>query len=103
MPRKVRVVTTSGFPAEAPPEDNKEKAVRCVELAGQWGADLVCLPEGFLGHPTTVEPLPGPTVDALSEQARKHGVWVVGGLYAAQRAPREASTTAPLLSTGTAT
>jgi beta-ureidopropionase len=82
MPRRVRVVTTSGFPAEAPPEDNKQKAIKCVEVAGQSGADLVCIPEGFLGHRAMLEPLPGPTSDALAEQARKYGVWVVAGLYA---------------------
>jgi beta-ureidopropionase len=84
MPRKVRVVTTSGFPAEAAPEDNRARAIRCIEAAGQQGADLLCLPEAFLGHQAkgAVEPLPGPTFDALAEQARKHGLWVVAGLYA---------------------
>lgn len=41
MPRKVRVVTTSGFSADAPAGDNREKALRYIELAGRWGADLV--------------------------------------------------------------
>jgi beta-ureidopropionase len=83
MPRKVRVVTTSGFPAEAPADENRARAIRYIEVAGQQGADLVCLPEGFLGHQVkaAVEPLPGPTFDALAEQARKYSLWVVAGLY----------------------
>lgn len=88
MPRKVHIVTTSGFPAEAPPNENRAKALECIEAAGRRGAHLVCLPEGFLGHPSkeSVEPLPGPTFDALAEQARKQGVWVVAGLYVRDRA-----------------
>jgi predicted amidohydrolase len=84
MPRKVRVVTTSGFSAEAPLGDNRDKALTLVEMAGQSGADLICLPEGFLGRQDkgALESLQGRTFDALAERARRYGLWVVAGLYA---------------------
>lgn len=88
MPRKVHVATTSGFPPDAPADENRRRALRCVEAAGQRGADLVCLPEGYPGHENTRHPehVPGETYEALAGLARRYGLWVVAGLYVA-RAP----------------
>jgi beta-ureidopropionase len=86
MPRKVHVITTSGFPADAHPDENRERALRYVEAAGQRGADLVCLPEGYLGHTNAERPeqIPGKTFDELAKLARQHGIWVVAGFYLSQ-------------------
>jgi hypothetical protein len=46
-----------------------------LELAGQKGVDIACLPEEFAG--TRVEPIPGPTTTALADLARKHRLYVV--------------------------
>jgi predicted amidohydrolase len=86
MPRKVHVATTSGFPADAPAGENRRRALRYVEAAGQRGADLVCLPEGYPGRENVERPehVPGETYDALAGLARRYGLWVVAGLYVAQ-------------------
>jgi predicted amidohydrolase len=46
-----------------------------LELAGQKGVDIACLPEEFAG--TRAEPIPGPTTTALADLARKHRLYVV--------------------------
>jgi beta-ureidopropionase len=82
MPRKVHIVTTSGFPYyDAGLSANRERALRYVEGAGQRGADLVCLPETFLGIENVGggEALTGATFDQLSKLAQKYGIWVVAG------------------------
>jgi|DewCreStandDraft_5_1066085.scaffolds.fasta_scaffold01784_19 beta-ureidopropionase len=87
MPRKVRVATTSfAFGSgRRTVEQNRADACALVEAAAAAGAELVCLAENFLhtGLPAealpVVEPLPGPTFDALAAQARRHGVWIVAG------------------------
>jgi beta-ureidopropionase len=86
MPRKVHIATTSGFPANAQADENRMHALRCVEAAGQRGADLVCLPEGYLGRTNAEYPeqIPGKTFDELAKLARQHGLWVVAGLYVSQ-------------------
>ena len=86
MPRKVHVATTSGFPADAPADENRERALRYVEAAGQRGADMVCLPEGYLGRTNTEFPeqIPGRAFDELAKLASRYRIWVVAGLYVAQ-------------------
>ncbi len=58
---------------------NHEKKLRLgiehLETAGQQGVDIACLPEEFSG--TTAETIPGPTVNAVAELARKHHMYVV--------------------------
>ncbi len=58
---------------------NHEKKLRLgiehLETAGQQGVDIACLPEEFSG--TTAETIPGPTVNAVAELARKHRMYVV--------------------------
>jgi len=81
MPRKVHIVTTSGFPYGSSIADNRERALRYVGSAGRRGADLVCLPETFLGsdNVAAVETLAGPTFDGICQLARQYGLWVVAG------------------------
>lgn len=83
MPRKVHIVTTSGFPADAQADENRARALRSVEAAGQRGADLVCLPEGYLGRTNTEcpEQVPGRAFDELASLAARYRIWVVAGLY----------------------
>ena len=82
MPRKVHIVTTSGFRYyDSSIADNRDVALRYVESAGRRGADLVCLPETFLGRENegAVETLTGATFAGMSELAHKYGLWVVAG------------------------
>ena len=86
MPRKVRITTTSfDISGARTAEQNRDQACAFVEAAGSGGADLVCLPETFLDTGLSAdqlpyaEPLPGPTLDALSRLADKHRLWVVAG------------------------
>lgn len=64
---------------------NLEKAALMVEEAAASGAALIALPEMFACpyqtnlFPQYAEPEGGPTWEALSEMARKEGVWLVGG------------------------
>jgi beta-ureidopropionase len=91
MPRKVHVATTSGFPADAQADDNQARALRYVEAAGQRGADLVCLPEGYLGRTNAACPdqIPGKTFDGLARLACQYNLWVVAGLYMSQSPPAD--------------
>jgi hypothetical protein len=50
-------------------------ALEHLETAGQQGVDIACLPEEFSG--TAAETIPGPTVNAMAELARKHHMYVV--------------------------
>jgi predicted amidohydrolase len=50
-------------------------AIEHLETAGQQGVDIACLPEEFSG--TAAETIPGPTVNAVAELARKHHMYVV--------------------------
>jgi predicted amidohydrolase len=101
MSRVIRVVTTSLATLEdtAPPynlrhpspDDNLELGLSMLKAAGAQGADLVCLPEGFAaaGLPlervaSVAEAIPGPIFDAVAEQARHYGMYVVAGFYTRQ-------------------
>ncbi|MHB1034670.1 MAG: carbon-nitrogen hydrolase family protein [Pirellulales bacterium] len=56
--------------------DEKLKlALEHLEVAGQNGVDIACLPEEFAG--TVAEPIPGPTTKAVAELAKKHRMYVV--------------------------
>ena len=50
-------------------------AIEHLETAGQHGVDIACLPEEFSG--TIAETIPGPTVNAVAELARKRHMYVV--------------------------
>jgi beta-ureidopropionase len=81
MPRKVHIVTTSGFRYDAGIAENRDRALRFVESAGRRGADVVCLPETILGKENegAVEALAGATFDAMSQLARRYQLWIVAG------------------------
>lgn len=66
---------------------NLQEAGRLIELAAASGARLVALPEyfGIMGMKETdkvaarEKPGDGPIQNFLSETAKKHGIWIVGG------------------------
>jgi aliphatic nitrilase len=99
---KVRVAVVQAAPAFLDREGSAAQAIAFIEEAGQQGIDLLAFPEGFIPahpvwyhfHPATgreslrmatelfknsVE-VPGPTVDALGEAARRAHVNVVMGV-----------------------
>ena len=73
------------------PAENLEKAVARVGEAAGMGAAVVCLPELFRSQyfcqkedPAVfdlAEPVNGPTTQAISEAARRHGVAVVAPIF----------------------
>lgn len=84
--------------------DNLAQAGELLRAARSAGAGLAVLPEHFgclrpEGTPwESPEPLPGPTVAWLAEQARELGLWIVGGSFAqASPQPGRAYNTCPLI------
>lgn len=75
-------------------DDDKATTIKtCLKLvdeAADQGAELIVLPEVWtgLGYSTPTkyreiaEPVPGPATDLLAERARRHGLYIVGSLYA---------------------
>lgn len=70
--------------------ENLRHAEEMVARAVEQGAQIVCLPELFLGPYfcqkkdnksafSIAEPIPGPTIQALSNIAKKHKIVLVGG------------------------
>jgi predicted amidohydrolase len=72
--RQVKVATIPiGFGGN---HDEKLKlALNHLETAGKLDVDIACLPEEFSG--TVAEPIPGPTTKAVSELAKRHGMYVI--------------------------
>jgi N-carbamoylputrescine amidase len=76
---------------EAEPEANMAKAIAKIREAGAAGAQIVCLPELFLGHyfcqredPALfdlAEPIPGPSAERLAKAAKAAGTVVVASLF----------------------
>jgi N-carbamoylputrescine amidase len=75
---------------DAAPQDNLAHALESIAEAARRGANLVVLPELFLGpyfcqRPDDrsafdrAEPIPGPTTEALAKAARQHRIVLVGG------------------------
>ncbi len=71
-------------------EDSLALALAKIGEAAKGGAQIVCLPELFLGpyfceRPDdadafrTAENIPGPATKALSDAAKKHGIVLIGG------------------------
>ncbi|NYT57321.1 carbon-nitrogen hydrolase family protein [Alcaligenaceae bacterium] len=68
-------------------DDNLRQASDLIAQAAQAGAQLLALPEYFcfMGHKDTdklalkEEPGNGPIQSFLADQARQHGIWLVGG------------------------
>ncbi|RJX36363.1 MAG: carbon-nitrogen hydrolase family protein [Desulfarculus sp.] len=69
-------------------EANLEQAAELLAQAKEAGAGFAVLPEHFAyladmsQMPATAQPLKGPLLKFLSQQAAKHGMWIVGGSYA---------------------
>lgn len=73
------------------PDRNLERALLSVGQAAGLGAQIVCLPELFRtqyfcqeqnpDHFDLAEPVPGPTTEALSQEARRHSVVIVGSVF----------------------
>ena len=56
--------------------DQKLKlALEHLQIAGENGVDIACLPEEFAG--TKAEPVPGPTTQAVAELARRYNMYVI--------------------------
>jgi N-carbamoylputrescine amidase len=89
----VALVQTTGHISK---QQNVDKAVVRIAEAAAAGAHIVSLQELFPGqYPCQsedhtrfdeAEPIPGPTSEALSQAARRHGVVIVGSLFE-RRAP----------------
>ena len=70
---------------------NLRKARQGIARAARRGAQIVCLPELFRSqyfcqeqnadHFDLAEAIPGPTTRALSEEASRHGVAIVGSIF----------------------
>src|SRR6058998_1804277 len=88
-PRHVRLALVQMRCAGAP-HDNLDHALRGIAEAARAGADLVVLPELFLGPYfcqrrddrsafDLAEPVPGPTTRRLAAAAKEHRLVLVGG------------------------
>ncbi len=75
-------------------EANLLTAVRLMEQAVEQDAEIICLPELFVGA-ATVEPIPGPTTTILQDFAQDHAVYVIGNLYETKEGKKYSS--APLI------
>jgi len=76
-----RIITTCqnrrGLPTV---EGNRNNMLRLFDRALKQKPDLVCFPEGFIGHGNNVwqpEPVPGPTTDAFARRAKEHRCYVI--------------------------
>lgn len=90
MPRRPITLALVQMRCDASPRDNLDRALGQVAEAARHGADLIALPELFLGpyfcqRPDDrsafdrAEAVPGPTTEILSRAARQHGVVLLGG------------------------
>jgi N-carbamoylputrescine amidase len=84
-------ISTSSFPLldtgqRATVERNRTVAVDLATEAGERGSDMFALPETFsdmhsMGGadetPKFAEPIPGPTSDALSQVAKRYGMYIL--------------------------
>jgi N-carbamoylputrescine amidase len=78
------------------PEANLKKTLARAEEAARRGANILCTQELFrsqyfcqhedYAHFELAEPIPGPSTDAFSRLARRHGVVVIASLFE-RRAP----------------
>ena len=87
-PRTVRLATIYHRPENTGSSlKSLEEFTKYVDLAGEKGADIVCLPEGvtIIGTGKTYidvsEPVPGPTTKILGDLAKKYHMYIVAGIY----------------------
>lgn len=86
--REVMVASVNFRPKRSEgPKSNVQAFGRYVEMAGNAGAEIVCLPEGITvvgtgkSYLEVAEPVPGPTTSELGRLARKYSLYIVAGLY----------------------
>ncbi len=86
-------------------QENLDQAAELLARAKAQGAELAVLPEHFSylaameQMPRAAEPLRGPTLAFLAEQARRLGLWLIGGSFARKSAdPARCYNTCPVLS-----
>lgn len=90
MPQRPVTLGLVQMRCDGPPAENLAKALDRIAAAAGRGAQLVALPELFLGRYfcqrpddrtafDLAEPVPGPTTEALAAAARRHHVVLVGG------------------------
>lgn len=87
-PKKVRLAVVHHRPhGGKTPQDNLRQFVPLLEEAARQKADIVCLGEvitycGTGKQPAeTAEPIPGPSLQFLAEQARKHRFYLVTSIF----------------------
>lgn len=87
-PRKVRLAAVHLQPREGrTAEEKRRQFAPLIEEAARRKADLVVLGETLTyyaaGKPPVevAEPIPGPSTDYFADLARKHGLYIVAGLY----------------------
>ena len=87
-PRKVRLAAVNHRPRNSKsPTENLEQFAHLIDDAAKQKADVVCLPEGITvvgtgkKYADVAESIPGPSTRVLGEAAKKHGVYVVAGIY----------------------
>jgi len=87
-PRRVVLATVNHRPQNSSgPDQNVRTYGRFLEIAGEKGADIVCLPEGMTVIGTgkeyleVAETIPGPTTKALGRLAEHYSMYIVAGLY----------------------
>jgi len=61
--------------------------LKALDQVGKDKPDIVCLGEGITAvgsgqsYVSLAEPVPGPTTEQLGDKARRHGMYIVAGLY----------------------
>lgn len=87
-PRKVRLAAAHFQPREGrTPEEKRRQFAPLIEEAARQKADLVVLGETltYYGSEMTpvelAEPIPGPSTEYFAELARRHGLYIVAGLF----------------------
>ena len=95
MPDRIRVACVQ-MTSRSDKAANLETAQRLVSQAASTGADVVVLPEKWnaigdaaVYHATAESLDGGPSVAAMSEWSRQHGITLVGGSIAERREGRE--------------
>jgi len=76
----------SGASSEEIRSCNIRNALSFIDVAGNRGCDLACLPETFSTYGTGLEhpweTVPGDVIDTLSEKAKQHGMYIIAPVAA---------------------
>jgi predicted amidohydrolase len=86
--RKVRLAAVNHRPrGTSSSKENLGQFAKLIDEAALQKADIVCLPEGITQVGTkyqyadVAEPIPGPSTRVLGQEAKKHHLYIVAGLY----------------------